>query len=298
MEGVTVVIAGGSGFLGQKLVKRLEDEGHRTIVLSRSARSGAIQWQPDGSPGALPQHLERIDAVVNLAGEGIADKRWTAARKEALRSSRVLATRTLARAIAACAEPPRVFVSGSAIGYYGPRGDEPITEAKEPGTDFLARICVEWEQEARLAESPRTRLAIVRTGIPLAGDGGALKKMLLPFKLGLGATIASGDQYFPWIHVDDWTAMISWMIQHERVTGAFNATAPTPVTNRAFTRTLAGVLRRPALLHAPAFALRAALGEMSSMLENGQRVLPAAAEHLGFRFTHRTLEPALRSLHL
>lgn len=239
-----------------------------------------------------------MDAVVNLAGEGIADKRWTAARKEALRNSRVLSTRTLVRAIAACAQPPRVFVSGSAIGYYGPHGDEPITESTAPGSDFLARLCIEWEQEARMAESPRTRVAIIRTGVALAGDGGALKKMLLPFQLGLGATIGSGDQFMPWIHAGDWVAMVAWLIQDRRAAGAFNATAPEPVTNRAFTRTLGRVLGRPAIFHAPAFVLRAALGEMSSMLVNGQRVLPAAAEQMGFRFTHRTLEPALRSLRL
>jgi uncharacterized protein (TIGR01777 family) len=295
---VTIVIAGGSGFLGRKLVNRLKDEGHRAIVLSRTAKDGAIQWQPDGSPGALSQHLEGVDAVVNLAGEGIADRRWTPARKEALRSSRLLATRTLVRAMAACAQPPRVFVSGSAIGYYGAHGDETIAESSDPGSDFLARLCVEWEQEARIAESPRTRVAIVRTGLPLAKDGGALAKMLLPFKLGLGATIASGDQYMPWIHVQDWTAMVMWLIQDGRAAGAFNATAPTPVTNRTFTRTLGRVLRRPAVLHAPAFALRAALGELSSVLVTGQRVVPASAEHLGFRFSHRTLEPALRSLNL
>lgn len=298
MEEVTIVIAGGSGFLGQKLVKRLQDEGHRTAVLSRTAKPGTIQWQPDGSPGALPQHLEGIDAVVNLAGEGIADRRWTPARKDALRSSRLLATRTLVRAIAACAQPPRVFVSGSAVGYYGACGDEPVTESASPGDDFLARLCVEWEQEARIAESPRTRVAIVRTGIALAEDGGALGKMLLPFKVGLGATIASGDQFMPWIHAEDWTAMVAWLIQHDRAAGAFNASAPTPETNRTFTRTLGRVLRRPALLHAPTFALRAAMGEMSSMLVTGQRVLPAAAEQMGFRFMYRTLEPALRSLSL
>ena len=236
--------------------------------------------------------------MLNLAGEGIADRRWTAARKQAIQQSRVLATRTLARAIAETAAPPRVFVSGSAIGYYGARGDEPIAESSEPGSDFLARLCVEWEQEARIAESPRTRVAIVRTGLPLAKDGGALAKMLLPFKLGLGATIASGDQYMPWIHAQDWTAMVVWLIQDGRAAGAFNATAPTPVTNRTFTRTLGRVLHRPAVLHAPAFALRAALGELSSVLVTGQRVVPASAEQLGFRFTHRTLEPALRSLNL
>ena len=170
------------------------------------------------------------------------------------------------RAVAACAHPPRVFISGSAIGYYGPHGDEPITESTPAGSDFLARLCVEWEAEARNVESHATRLVIVRTGLPLARDGGALAKMLLPFKLGLGATLGSGDQFMPWIHVDDWTAMVSWLIQNDRAAGAFNATAPAPVTNRTFTRTLGRVLHRPAILHAPAFVLRAALGEMASML--------------------------------
>lgn len=298
MGGVTIVVAGGSGFLGQKLVKRLQDEGHQTAVLSRSAKHGAIPWLPDGSAGSLPPHLEGVHAVINLAGAALPDRRWTEARKEELRNSRLLSTRTLVRAIAACAEPPRVFISGSAVGYYGPRGDEPVTEATGPGTGFLAQLAVEWEQEARIAESPRTRVVLLRTGLALAKDGGALKTMLPPFKLGLGATLGSGDQFFPWIHVDDWTGMVMWLMQNERAAGAFNATAPAPVTNREFTRTLGRVLRRPAVFHAPAFALRAAMGDMSEMILTGQRVLPACAEQLGFRFTHRTLEPALRSLNL
>jgi len=297
---VTIVLAGGSGFLRRKLANRLESEGHRTITLSRRPSGGPnqIAWQPDGNAGTLPRHLDGVDAIVNLAGEGIADKRWTEARKNALWSSRILSTRTLARAVAECARPPKVFVSGSGIGYYGPHGDEPVTESTPPGTDFLARLCVEWEQEARMVESPSTRLAIVRSGLALDRDGGALKKMLLPFKLGLGATIASGDQYMPWVHVDDWTALVAWLIQSNRATGAFNATAPEPVTNRTFTRTLGRVLHRPAVLHAPAFALRLALGELATALVDGQRALPAAAEQLGFRFTHRALEPALESLNL
>jgi hypothetical protein len=157
-------------------------------------------------------------------------------------------------------------------------------------------LCVEWEQEARKVESPATRLAIVRTGLPLDTDGGVLGKMLLPFKLGLGATLGSGDQYMPWIHADDWTAMVAWLIENDRATGVFNASAPVPVTNRDFTRTLGRVVKRPAILHAPAFALNAVLGEMATMLTAGQRALPAYAEHLGFRFSYRTLEPALRSL--
>jgi uncharacterized protein (TIGR01777 family) len=235
---------------------------------------------------------------VNLAGEGIADRRWTASRKEALRSSRLRSTRSLVSAIAQCATPPKVFVSGSAIGYYGPRRDEAITETTGPGSDFLARLCVEWEQEARAAASAATRLVVIRTGLALDKHDGALAKMLLPFKLGLGATLGSGDQFMPWIHADDWSGMVAWLIDNDRASGAFNVTAPEPVTNRTFTRTLGRVLRRPAVLPAPAFVLRAALGEMSSMLLTGQRVLPAAAEQLGFRFTHRTLEPALRSLQL
>jgi uncharacterized protein (TIGR01777 family) len=267
------------------------------MVLTRRPVAGHdVKWKPDGSPGSLSRHLDGKDAVINLAGEGIADKRWTAARKTALRDSRLLATRTLVRAAAQCAHEPKVFISASAVGYYGPRGDEPITEATPAGSDFLSQLCVEWEQEARIIESPATRLAIVRTGIALAKDGGALAKMLLPFKLGLGATVGSGDQYMPWIHVDDWTAMVSWLVQNDRAAGAFNGAAPTPVTNRTFTRTLGRVLKRPAVLHAPAFVMQAALGEMSTILLSGQRVVPVSVEQLGFRFTHRTLEPALRSL--
>ena len=296
---MNIVLAGGSGFLGRKLARRLDSEGHKTITLSRHPSApNQIAWQPDGSASELTRHVEGVDAIVNLAGEGIADKRWTTARKDALRNSRIVATRTLVRAVAGCVRPPKVFISGSGIGYYGPRGDETVTESTPPGNDFLARLCVEWEQEARKVESPSTRLAIVRTGLALDRDGGALKKMLLPFKLGLGATLGSGDQYMPWIHAADWTALVSWMIHNARASGAYNATAPAPVTNRTFTRTLGRVLQRPAVLHAPAFVLRAALGELSSALIHGQRVLPAAAEQLGFRFTCRELEPALESLNL
>jgi uncharacterized protein (TIGR01777 family) len=294
---VTIVIAGGSGFLGRKLVKHLEDEGHSVTVLTRHpAHTRDVQWNPDGSSGTLPRQLDGQDAVINLAGEGIADLRWSATRKAALRNSRILATQTLVRAVAQCARPPKVFINASAVGYYGPRGDEPITETAAPGSDFLSRLCVEWEQEAQVVESPATRLAIVRTGLALAADGGALPRMLLPFKLGLGATLGTGDQFMPWIHVADWTALVSWLVKNDRTTGAFNAAAPAPVTNRTFTRTLGRVLSRPAVLHAPAFVLRAALGEMSTILVNGQRVLPAAAEQHGFRFTHRELEAALQSV--
>jgi uncharacterized protein (TIGR01777 family) len=296
---VTIVLAGGSGFLGRKLARRLESEGHTTITLSRHASgANAISWQPDGSAGDLPRHIDGVDAIVNLAGESVAGLRWTAAKKAAITSSRILSTRTLARAIAACSNPPKVFISGSATGYYGPHGPGPISELIPPGSDFLARLCVEWEQEARMAESGSTRLVIIRTGLPLDRDGGVLGTMLLPFKLGLGATLGSGNQFMPWIHIDDWTAMVSWLIANDRAAGVFNVTAPVPVTNRGFTRALGHALHRPAVLFAPAFVLHAVLGEMASMLVQGQRVLPVRAQELGFRFTHHMLEPALASLNL
>jgi uncharacterized protein (TIGR01777 family) len=295
-----VVIAGGSGFLGQKLATRLSSDGHHVQILTRrpAATPSQITWNPDGSAGELSQHLDDAGAVVNLAGENLAEGRWTPARKAQLHASRVLPTRTLVRAMAQCARPPRVFVSASAVGYYGARGDEPVPETTPPGSDFLATICVDWEKEARAIEGRSTRLALVRSGIALAGDGGALAKMLLPFRLGLGATLGSGQQFFPWIHVDDWSALVVWMIENDRAAGAFNATAPVPVTNREFTHTLARVVKRPALFRAPAFAMRAVMGQMSEMLLNGQRAIPACAEQSGFHFVYRELEPALRSLQL
>ena len=298
---MTVVLAGGSGFLGNRLRVQLEVAGHRVVNLTRSPRAdraGDVAWQPEGAPGQLSPHLEGVDAVINLAGENIADGSWSEARKAQLRDSRLVATRCIVRAMAACERPPGVLVSGSAVGYYGPHGDEVVTERTPPGSGFLAKLCEDWEQEAWAGTSTQTRLAIVRSGLVLGAEGGALKKMILPFKLGLGATLGSGDQYMPWIHLDDWVAMVIWLIGADRASGAFNASAPTPVTNRDFTRTLARVLWRPAVLQAPAFVLNLALGEMSSMLLTGQRVIPAAAEEMGFRFAYRELEPALRSLSL
>lgn len=293
-----VVIAGGSGFLGRKLAARLGSAGHHVQILTRrsSASPDAITWNPDGSPGALPQHFEGAGVVVNLAGESLARWPWTAARKDAIRSSRILATRSIAGAVARCARPPRVLVSASGVGYYGPHGDEPVSESTPPGSDFLARLCVEWEQEARAAASAATRLCVVRTGLALSPDGGALPAMLRPFRFGVGGPLGSGEQYVPWIHVDDWTALVVWMIETDRVAGAFNATAPAPVTNRAFAKALGRVLHRPAIVPAPAFALRLVLGEMADMVLGGQRALPTHAEQLGFRASYRALEPALQSL--
>ncbi len=303
-----IIIAGGSGALGRKLRAALVADGHRVLTLTRRARPGVdtdVAWLPDGGTGPWAAALEHADAVINLAGEGIADRRWTPERKVALRESRLTSTRSLAAAVRGCAAPPRVFISSSAIGYYGSHGDEAVTEVTSPGRDFLAAMCVEWEAEGLRVSSresgvgsreSKTRVVILRTGIVLDPDGGALKQMLLPFRAGLGARLGSGRQFMPWIHVRDWIALVAWLLATETAHGAFNATAPAPVTNAEFTTTLGRVLGRPAFFRAPAFALRIVLGEFASFLLEGQRVLPVHAEQLGFVFHFRELEPALRDL--
>jgi uncharacterized protein (TIGR01777 family) len=299
---MTIILAGGSGFLGRALHRHLTAAGHAVIVLSRHAAShaGQVQWQPDGSSGTWARALIGADAIVNLAGESIAGKRWTAARKQILRTSRVLPARSIARALAELPARPRILVTGSAIGYYGAHGDEAVTEATPPGTDFLARLCVEWEQEAAAAASSTTQVALVRTGIVLHPAGGALKPMLLPFRYGVGGPLGTGRQYWSWIHLADWVALVAWLATAAApVTGqvtAWNATAPTPVTNAEFARVLGRVLHRPAAIPTPVFALLLALGEFSSALTTGARVLPARAERAGYQFRYTALEPALRDL--
>ena len=293
-----VVVAGGTGFLGAPLVSRLTSEGHDVRVLSRRARAPReISWTPDGTAGAWASALDDADAVINLAGESIASGRWTSARKASIRDSRILATRSLVAAIEKSARRPSVFLSGSAVGYYGPHGDEPVTEQTPPGDDFLATVCREWEAAAMRAAGP-TRVVLLRTGIVLARDGGALPQMALPFKLFAGGPVGSGRQYQPWIHRNDWITMTAWALRTTAVAGPLNVTAPNPVTNREFAQTLGRVLRRPAFLPAPAFALRLALGEMAdALLLTGARVIPAHAQALGFHFEFPTLEPSLQSIY-
>jgi uncharacterized protein (TIGR01777 family) len=233
---------------------------------------------------------------VNLAGESIAGSRWSNARKQHILDSRVQATRTLADAIAGASRPPPVFVSGSAVGYYGPRGDEVVTETQPPGSDFLARVCTAWEAEATRAASV-TRVVCMRTGLVIENGGGALPRMVLPFKFGIGGPLGSGRQYMPWIHRDDWVALVRWTMATAAADGPINATAPNPVTNTEFSRALGRALHRPAFMPAPGFALRLALGEMAdALLLSGQRVVPAKAEQLGFRFRFTHLDDALRAI--
>jgi len=295
---VRVVLAGGSGFLGGALASTLKTQRHSIAILTRRPKPGTqdqIAWVPDGTAGAWAKHLEGAEAIVNLAGEGIADRRWTAARKRALRDSRILPTRSLVVAMRQLSAPPSVFVSQSGINYYGPRGSELTTESTPAGLDFLASLCVEWEQEAEQASS-MTRVVVLRTSPVLNSSGGVLGKMLLPFRFGLGGPFGDGSQYMPWIHMQDWLDLVISLLATERARGAFNATAPGPVTNREFARTLGKVLSRPALIPVPAFALRMMVGELAEILLTGQRAMPTRAEEVGFRFKFPQLEGALRHL--
>ena len=289
-----IVVAGGTGLLGSALVSRLEGEGHDVRVLTRRPRAPKhVAWQPDGSAGSAMGVVNGADAVVNLAGESIAAGRWTAARKARILDSRVAATRSLVKAIRAAAQRPSVFVSGSAVGYYGPHGDEPLTEEAPAGTDFLATVCTQWEAEAKAAET-WTRVIRLRTGLVLDDTGGALPRIVLPFRLFAGGPVGSGRQYWSWIHIADWVGIAEWAIATRDLTGPVNATAPAPVTNREFAKTVGRVLHRPAVLPTPSLPLRVLLGEMAdALLLTGQRVLPARAQQQGYHFRFPTLEPAL-----
>jgi len=296
---VKVVIAGGTGFLGRPLAESLVADGHDVVVLTRGdggRMSKAVRWTPNGDSGPWASTIDGADAVVNLAGESIAAKRWTKAHKRNVLDSRVQATRSLASAIRAVANPPPVFVSGSAVGYYGPLGDDIVTEDAPPGSDFLARVCVMWEEEARRAAT-HTRVTCIRTGLVLAKDGGALPPMLPPFRFGAGGPVGSGRQYWPWIHRQDWVDLVRWAIRTADSGAAINATAPNPVTNAEFARALGRAMHRPAFLPAPAFALRLLLGEMADALVlSGQRAVPKRAERGGFTFTYRTVDAALHAI--
>jgi uncharacterized protein len=292
-----IAVTGGTGFLGSALVGRLRGEGHTVTVLTRNpSRPGEIRWSADGPSPEWTSAIEETDAVIHLAGASIAGGRWTASRKALIRDSRVRSTRALAAAILAARRPPSVFISGSALGFYGPHGDEPLTDDSPAGSDFLASVCVEWEREARAAASV-TRLVLLRTGLALDKEGGALPQMALPFYFFAGGPLGSGRQYISWIHRDDWVEMVRWALTNGVVTGPLNATAPSPVTNREFARTLGRALHRPSWVTTPALPIRLALGEMAdALLLTGQRVLPGKAEALGFKFRFPVLEPALREI--
>jgi uncharacterized protein (TIGR01777 family) len=300
---MNIVIAGGSGFLGSALTAALTGEGHDVIVLTRQTSLPTravsnvrhVSWDPNGHAGAWAAHITTADAVVNLAGESIAAKRWSPAQKQKLRDSRLMATNSLSAAIRQAARKP-IFVSGSAVGYYGDRGEETLTEASTPGHDFLAQLAKDWEQAAATVADV-TRVVLIRTGIVLDRRAGALPKMLPPFRMFVGGPLGSGRQYMPWIHKDDWVRLVTWTIRTDAAHGPINATAPLPVTNREFSKALGRALGRPSLLPAPAPALRLALGEMAdALLLSGQRALPVRATDLGFSFRYGNVDEALAAV--
>jgi len=277
---MNISITGASGFIGRHLMKSLAEAGHSPRALSRHA------------PPA--ESLREADAVIHLAGEPLA-QRWTAEAKRRIRESRVAGTRNLVAALATLPRRPDALICASAIGYYGSRGDEILTESSAPGSGFLPEVCVAWEREAQAAEAFGMRVVRVRTGLVLDAGGGALVRMLPPFRMGLGGRLGSGRQWMSWIHLEDLTALFQFAVESQ-VRGPLNAVAPNPVTNSEFTRELARALRRPAVFPVPGFALRLLFGEMADVLLASQRVAPGAAQAAGFRFRFPQLAPALASL--
>ncbi len=288
-----VLITGAGGTVGAALSEALAARGDSVIGVTRdpaAPRDDAITWVAwDGVKAAVAE----ADAVVHLAGADVTAKRWTAARKAELRASRIDTARTLVEAIASSERKPRVLVSASAVGYYGPHGSEELDEDAPPGTDFLATLCRDWEAAA---QGSGVRTVLFRMGVVLTREGGALPKMLRPFRLGLGGSIGRGRQWLSWVHFTDVTGAMIHAIDSDTVEGPLNLCAPEPLTNAAFTRALGGALRRPALLWVPPFVFRLQLGEGASVLTSGQRVLPRRTEALGYRFRFRDIDAALADL--
>ncbi len=291
-------MTGGTGLIGSALCAALMDAGHQVTVFSRKPAGVTKKWS--GAVAAvsrLDEWHEQLDfdVIINLAGEPIVDAAWTESRKKALWDSRVTFTGNLVRHIAARQRRPGLLLSGSAIGYYGDRGDEALNDLSGPGNDFAAQLCLAWEQEASRAADAGVRVCLLRTGLVLSANGGLLKRMVLPFKLGLGARLGSGRQWMSWIHIDDYVAIVMQLMADANAQGAFNMTAPQPETNRAFTATLAGVLSRPAWLVAPSFLLTWVMGARAILLTGGQKVLPARLQSGGFQFRYERLDDALRA---
>jgi uncharacterized protein (TIGR01777 family) len=298
-----IVISGATGFLGRPLAAALTRDGHTVAVLSRSTGAppaGAdrlVPWTPDGTAGAWATEIDGAGAVINLAGESIAGGRWTAARKRRIHDSRVLATRSLVEAIRQARTPPAILISGSAVGYYGPLQDQVATEDTAAGHDFLASVCAAWEDEATHAQSVRTRVVCVRTGLVLERDGGALPQMLPPFRFGAGGPVGSGRQYWPWIHRQDWIDLVRFALATPTITGPLNATAPVPVRNAEFARALGRAMHRPSFMPAPGFALKLLLGEMAEgLLLSGQRAVPEKAQRYGYTFAFPNVDDTLQAL--
>lgn len=294
-----ILVTGATGLIGGALCARLQSEGHEVAIVSRRAAGSGpypvFQWDPMTGPIPVAA-VEGCEAVIHLAGEPVAGGRWTSEIKRRIRDSRVIGTRNLVAGLRAASRSPRILVNASAVGYYGARGDEQLDENSKPGAGFLPDVCVEWEREAQAAIELGVRVSMVRIGVVLAREGGALAKMLPAFKLGVAGNLGDGRQWFPWIHHEDIVGVIHHALLNDAVRGAVNAVAPGIVTNAEFTKTLAGVMHRSPFVAAPAFALNLLFGEMAGVMLASHRVAPRVAEETGFRFRFPILEAALRDL--
>jgi uncharacterized protein len=292
-----ILITGASGLIGKALRPSLEPKGYELILASRREPKDPqhVQWNPDtGFAEPDLSRLEGLDAVIHLAGENVSGLRWTEEKKKAIRDSRVFGTRSLIETFDKLKAKPKAFISGSAIGFYGDRGDEVMTESSAPGKTYLSEVCKEWEAESRRAEDMGIRTVLLRTGIVLSKDGGALATMMTPFKLGVGGVVGSGKQWMSWISLDDVVGIINFALENESVRGAVNVVAPNPVTNEEFTKTLGSVLYRPTFLPLPEFAVHMVFGEMGdALLLDSTRVIPKRLQDNGYEFRFTDLKPAL-----
>jgi len=294
-----ILMSGSHGLVGKALTKSLTNDGHEVVRLVRHNRSlGALEVEWDPNQGRIDaEHLEGHDVVVHLAGESIVGGRWTDQKKRAIRDSRVNGTRLLSESLARLSRPPSLFLSASAIGYYGDRGDELLTEASAPGNDFLANVCVEWEKATRPAVEKGIRTIHARFGIILDAEGGALAKMLTPFRMGIGGRIGDGKQWMSWVALDDVVNGLRFLMEEPSTRGPVNFVAPNPVTNAEFTKTLGRALSRPTLFPVPVFAARLAFGEMAdALLLSSQKVEPSVLKTKAYQFRWPTLGPALRHI--
>jgi len=292
---MNIALTGASGFIARHLIPKLRDAGHDVRALGRRPFGSLPFYQWDSSKEPVQGAIESSDAVIHLAGETVA-QRWNTESKRRIRTSRVEGTRNLVAALSKMAKKPTVLLAASAVGIYGSRGDELLTETSSAGSGFLAELSAAWENEARAAESFGVRVVNLRFGVILGRDGGAFPKMAAPFRYGVGGRLGSGRQWTPWVHVEDAADLILFALGNTAVRGAVNVVAPNPVTNADFTTALAAALHRPAMLAVPAFALKLTLGEMSDAVLASLRVIPAVAAGAGFRFRYPELEPALGEL--